>query len=158
MKPGRSTAGAEAAIRHIGTNALPYLLRWSDTQPVSCRTRLTSSIRKCPAFIRRSALSRYLAVDPATRRMSAVPEGFRVLGSMGTPAIPELYRRAIHGANRDLAARSIVMLRLVASNGVPALLAVATKKWVGSPRRGHLAPFRGEIGRGCRGKLNRLRR
>jgi len=80
---------AEVAIRNIGTNALPYLLKWISYEPAPWRLKLYERI------------GRFLKVGPNTlfqdKKMllaAGAAQGFLALGRDAEPAITELGRLA----------------------------------------------------------------
>jgi hypothetical protein len=82
------------AIRHIGTNALPYLVRWIQYEKPRWKTALNLLGEKLPSSIQRLPLSRWLVHDKAERRAELATEAFRVLGPKARPARDELLRLA----------------------------------------------------------------
>jgi len=102
------------AIRHIGTNALPYLLRWIQDKPAwkSKLNRLT-----------RRVFGRYDlgGGDRRFLRAEHAVEAFRALGPEARPAIPQLMR-LMNDSNRlwsaERAARAIARM---GTNARPAL-------------------------------------
>jgi len=81
---------AEDAVRHIGTNALPYLVRWLDAE--NCwRTKLHDGIQRWPRPLQPHFLMQSL--QHCQRHEHAVA-GFFVLRSEAAPVIPQLQRLA----------------------------------------------------------------
>ncbi len=115
-----SPSGAKEAVRHMGTNCIPLLLSWSDYTGSENWTRLRSVLHRLPIirnYVPRRELRAYDAV-----------EGFRILGSAATLAIPELARRARespHGTVRSLAIES---LSEIGVSGLPALISLYQTK------------------------------
>ena len=87
---------AEAAIRHIGTNSLPWLVKWireaKEAQPWRSKLRLAAD--KMPAVISSSRIAVLLLNERAERRAENALCSFRILGP---PAISELTRSAKEG-------------------------------------------------------------
>ena len=75
---------AEIAVQYIGTNAIPYFLKWIRYEPTHFRGNLAGH-PDCPAF-----LSEWL-LHPCNKSDHAV-EGFKILGTNAASAIPELTR------------------------------------------------------------------
>src|SRR3954471_2635696 len=84
----RSAQGKEAVegVRHIGTNAVPSLLRWLQHPNSTARRTAHEILLLVPAEYRkdRSVNTRRIA------RLNLVPLGFGILGADGTVAIPRL--------------------------------------------------------------------
>ncbi len=86
---------AAMAIRHIGTNALPLLLAWSDYEPPMLRYHLTTFAQKMPSWLQRSRPMQRLYTNlEADERSRYAVYAFAALGQTASPAIPELARRA----------------------------------------------------------------
>ncbi len=82
--PGTGTAprAAAAALREIGTNAIPPLLQL-------LRTKDSPEISKLNELLRKQSLIRFHFREASEKRAKAVA-GFNALGSIAKPAIPEL--------------------------------------------------------------------
>jgi len=108
------------AIRHIGTNALPYLLKWIQDKPAwkSKLNRLT-----------RRVFGRYDlgGGDRRFLRAEHAVEAFRALGPEARPAIPQLMR-LMNDSNRrwsaERAGRAIVRMGTNARPALPNLVAL----------------------------------
>jgi hypothetical protein len=85
---------AADAVRHIGTNALPWLLKWMPHEMPAWKVRLVHAARSLPTSHARDLLVNALystprkAVNNSTRALT----GWYILGPLGSPAIPELTR------------------------------------------------------------------
>ena len=86
---GYSDPSAPEALQSIGTNALPYLLRWIQYEPGAVRQRLAWVAHKMPGNSR-SGFHRWLRGDKYYDRVRNVPPVFSVLRGRAAPAIPEL--------------------------------------------------------------------
>jgi hypothetical protein len=116
---------ATNAICQIGTNAVPFLLKWTDYELPAWRTKVGSILDKFPDFIGQSrALAPLRGTTPVHLRASAC-YGFEVLGSTAKGAVPELTRimetRAT--ASGRYAAASLAYM---GPDGLPPLLATFT--------------------------------
>jgi hypothetical protein len=78
------------AIRAIGTNALPSLLRWTAHEPSDLSCQLNEWVSNLPPTISEARLVRHLAI--LDRRPGFVPRGFELLGYDALRAVPELDR------------------------------------------------------------------
>jgi hypothetical protein len=82
----REQKAAANAIQHIGTNALPWLLRWIAYDPPAWKEKIGRFVVK----IRSKTVTRWY-VKGYRLRFDAV-QGFRVLGPNAAPAVAELER------------------------------------------------------------------
>jgi hypothetical protein len=80
------------AIRHMGTNALPLLLRWIQHEP-GWRDSLGKKILKWPVVGGRPDVQRLICGETQHRADTAVT-AFKILGLEARPALPELRRLA----------------------------------------------------------------
>ncbi len=81
---GFDNEAADAAVRHVGTNALPYLVRELGAKHSSTKLVLAS-------FASKQSVLHVHYVDGDSRRHQAV-EAFRALGQIPAPALPQLRR------------------------------------------------------------------
>ena len=104
--PDVDTCGPEApeAIRCIGTNAIPWLIKWMSVPRNSWKTKVAKSIAKLPRGVRPGKLPAWL--DPAKdfEQVSLAQHGFIVLGPPAVAAISDLVKlacdpRALGAAN-----------------------------------------------------------
>jgi HEAT repeat protein len=123
--PGRTGAEehakAEGAIRHIGTNALPWLVKWIRYEPASWERKL--SITKLPAWLRFSRVMVWLVNDGAIHRKENAINCIKYLGADATPAIPILVG-CLRDSNRtitDAAAGALGALAIEPYLALPAL-------------------------------------
>ena len=79
---------AEKAIREIGTNALPYLLKWIRYDMPSWKMRFYETVNPALSTLN----SEWGLYDERQRRFVQAPLAFEVLGAQAKPAIPELIR------------------------------------------------------------------
>lgn len=108
---------ASEAIREIGPNAIPHLLRMLRETDPEWREWLTHL-----------GLIRVPRKPSAIRNLRAV-DGFRVLGSDATQAVPalvEIYEQNLSGVSRSCAAQALAAIGPAASAALPSLLRGAT--------------------------------
>lgn len=98
-----SLAAADA-IRHIGTNALPFLLRWIQYEP-GWRDSLGRKILSWPVVGGHRDVQRVIWKMTQYRATSAVT-GFKILGSEAGPARAELQRLAYNSQAPQTAIRA----------------------------------------------------
>jgi hypothetical protein len=122
----RFTDGQEAAeaVRHIGTNALPWLLEWTDCEPAGWKTVLATN---APAAAQRPGYFRsaYLRLlnRPADDLNWLGRFGFEILGPQARPALPEVQRRMADWGKPWRASRAMEAYTEITGPGaVPALV------------------------------------
>jgi len=79
-----------SAIRHIGTNALPFLVRWIQYDEPRWRYSVNRVASKLPPALLYGRAGRWLLADRAQDRAKRAVVGFAFLGTNATPALPEL--------------------------------------------------------------------
>jgi hypothetical protein len=112
----------EEAIRHIGTNGLPWLLHWMDYEIPGWKRKLLYSKywRTVPApLAHRIAKRDRLAFDMLA--------GFRILGPAATPAIPDLMRKLDTWPHRS-SDRAFGSLGYIGGDALFPLLCIATNR------------------------------
>jgi hypothetical protein len=95
-KSNISAAEADKAVRAIqtiGTNALPWLLRWVDYEPSATRTKMDSLADKLPGWMRQTRLVRRFVIDRGIFNAEYARGGFGLLGEQAKPAIPALVQK-----------------------------------------------------------------
>jgi hypothetical protein len=118
--------GARVAIGHIGTNALPFLLRWIQYEPRAWRKVWERF--SLPFF------------EDGSRRAEGAVAAFRVLGPRGSGAIPELVR-LMNGTNEQIGFMAGRALGGIGKEAIPVLLDLLTNRPVrGGPRSFTKAP------------------
>ncbi len=105
INPPAPPAEATAAVRRIGTNALPTLLKWASYDP----TRLQSKLRP---------------IVSGSDHPADAEDGFRILGPVARPAIPGLTRLAIKSSSDERVMRCARCLASIGPDAVPALAEV----------------------------------
>jgi hypothetical protein len=118
---GASAHSQEAdAVRHIGTNALPFLVSWMED---------VGSLPPWKERLLRYAWNRHLPGNEILLETLAKHEllaeraasGFEILGEAAAPAIPELVRVANHGNSASSRAATIALAHLGKDALVPLL-------------------------------------
>src|SRR5437588_345456 len=87
--------GADEAVRHIGTNAIPWLLRWVGYKEPGIKAKLRQWTYRLPRGLRSLWLGRSGRVDPSQIGKGAAPLGFLYLGQEGRSAVPALTEMAL---------------------------------------------------------------
>jgi hypothetical protein len=112
-------ARAPTALRHIGTNAIPFLLRWAKYEE-PWTIRLLKRAQLSETYWRRS-LARPESISRRNYLAAGVPDAFMWLGTAAVPAIPELTRLAEDAAHPEAAERALEVLTGLGPEAVPAL-------------------------------------
>jgi hypothetical protein len=89
--PDPKTTSAVEAVRHIGTNGLPWLMKWiSAKEPPAWQLKLTTANSRLPRWVRLRLLPSLFGINSyyAHRRMAL--DGFLILGPVASPAVPAL--------------------------------------------------------------------
>jgi hypothetical protein len=83
---GRATVeGMNEAVRHMGTNAVPCLVRWIGYETPGWKRRVSQSCTNLPAFIANSRFGRWLHEDRKAYRADSAE---RILCSYGPEILP----------------------------------------------------------------------
>jgi hypothetical protein len=117
----KTSLEAIQAIRCIGTNAVPWFVRWNSREPrPPWKKRLLGIYWKLPRILQNSSVERRL-LDTGDWRGGQAMIGFVVLGPDAAPAIPELLRIAKHAKSGDTQLGALVCLGLLGETARPAL-------------------------------------
>jgi hypothetical protein len=117
---------AAKAVRHIGTNALPHLLRWLDQDlPVPWKAKVAAVRHKLPGMFRGGRLVNWWLNARGYNLLTLADCGFELLGSNASPAVPELTRR-MNTRNSTSGAFAIAALGLIGTNGLAPMLTALT--------------------------------
>ncbi len=117
----RFTDGQEAAeaVRHMGTNALPWLLKWTDYEPPGWKRMLWTN---APSVARRSGYFRLLN-RPSDELRWLARFGFEILGPQARPALPEVQRRMVDWGKPWRASIAMqIYTEIEGQGGVPVLV------------------------------------
>ncbi len=114
---------ASDAIRHIGTNALPCLMRWAFYEPSAWKKKSLGLLEKT-TYGSRIKHRIYPGRPEELRNFSL--EGFTILGKEATSVIPEMVR--IMNAGRPEPDWPMLVLSCLADYGLPSLMEVITNR------------------------------
>jgi HEAT repeat protein len=121
---GGMEAPAEA-VRAIGTNALPWLVRWIAYEPTSWNGRVKEFLMKLPiGSLRRKLWEREGLVYQALW-------GFEILGSRASPAVPDLVRLTNDPRKEQRCSVAMGALGYVGQEGFSPLLEVLERGGAG---------------------------
>ena len=107
---------AEAAVRKIGTNGLPAMLRWIRYKPSSWKYSANCVLIRMPVVVRRAFRDRDL------ENAYNAKEGFKILGPTAAPAASELARIIADPRSGQAGALAVEALGAMGTNGLPFLL------------------------------------
>ena len=79
------------AVHHIGTNALPWLLRWVRYEPPAWRIKVYSFMKRMPRALQIDFLMNGV-IPFRYQQYNLALTGFSILGERASPAVPELAR------------------------------------------------------------------
>ena len=116
---------ATNAVHHIGTNALPHLVKWTSYRMPKWR----KTVIRPAAWLGGRRLLRIVA-GSAAARAEVAQAGFEILGPEAAPAVPELTKLA---GDRDWRARgnvysALLALRHIGNAGLPPLVSLLTNR------------------------------
>jgi hypothetical protein len=109
----------EHAIRAIGTNALPFLLKWIQKEPPSWHR---AAHNKLPDSITEVAPAKLLIDGPGYEKATQAVVAFGVLGTNAAPAIPKLVALMTTTTSPRIAGRAIIALSGVGAPAFPYLV------------------------------------
>jgi HEAT repeat protein len=129
---GPLTKQANSAVEHIGTNALPSLIKWIDYEVPAWHWKF------CDAFPRVAAsptFSRLVMGKKDFLRARAANLGFKILGDKAAPAVPKLTQMLATADTRTKSEALGYALVCVGKDGLTALVTVVTNPIVSSRAR-----------------------
>ncbi len=111
------------AVRAIGTNALPFFVKWSGYGSTPLEADLVN-VGRCIPGIRNTSVFRRIAFRHVKKRSAAI-KGFRILKDKAALVVPELITRLNRTKNYEKALGVASMLQCVGEPAVPALIKAA---------------------------------
>lgn len=102
-----------AAVRRIGSNAIPCLLKWMQYTPPEWKKWLQHQIMP-----RLPAMANHFFADTREAKAEASVEGFRILGPLGIAAVPRLSTLMNNPQSAKLRQRAMEALTGVGKEGV----------------------------------------
>jgi hypothetical protein len=117
---------ATAAVRQIGTNALPSLTKWLLYEPSKTKVRMLAASEKLPRKIC-NPLRDFIVGDRLWKvRPDLAEYGFALLGPQAQPAVPELVRALNLHKKDHYYFRITAVLRYIVDDSLPPLVTVTT--------------------------------
>jgi hypothetical protein len=124
--PDPETTKAIDAVRHIGTNGLPWLIKWiSAKKPPDWQLKLTTANARLPRWIRLRLLPSLFGFNSYYAHRRVALDGFLILGAEATPAVPDLLQIIASSPNGSPASGALDSIGVAA---VPAALNVLTNR------------------------------
>jgi hypothetical protein len=114
-------SGADDAVREMGTNTLPLLLKWLAYDPPAWRTRMTGIYNAFPKALRNSSLLDLVAGKRSVQLHAASVWAFHMLGPEAAPAVPELIRILERNPSRYISESVMLCLGAIGEKARPAL-------------------------------------
>lgn len=102
---------AAAAIREIGTNALPRLLAWTRYEAPAWHSNISRALPRGVALRAGNSRPARSTVYRNVHRAQAAQMGFRLLGTNAAGAIPELTKISQNSTHPQTAARAVRILQ-----------------------------------------------
>ncbi len=123
---GRSEAyPAEEAIRHIGTNSLPYLVKWLRYEPPGWEFKLYGIVDK---NFKKNPDDLFIRWDRPTALAIGADQALRILGPQAEPAIADLSQMLHEQKSVRSAMSAAATLQQMGAAGWPPLLAAFTNQ------------------------------
>lgn len=123
--PDPEQTRAVEAVRHIGTNGLPWLIKWiSAREPRDWQINLTSAGAPLPRWVRLKLLPSLFGINSYYAHRRVALDGFLILGPQAAPAVPDLFR-IMTASTKPLSAVPGA-LDSIGTAGVPAALNIVT--------------------------------
>jgi hypothetical protein len=123
---------AAEATKQIGTNAIPFLLRWMRDyqEPPSWRVKCYETIEPVARSLGGQALSSrfFAAVEPRMMHGFVADQGFCILGPEAKAAIPDLTRLMNDPTRPRMADRAAYALAHLGEEAIPPLLSTITNQ------------------------------
>src|SRR5437879_4899885 len=91
LLPGKND-DASNAIRHVGSNSLPVILKWLRYEPPSWKVKMVRPLGAVPDWVRPRFLVRWLVDKPAQARVGRSYRVLSILQEGAAPIAPELLR------------------------------------------------------------------
>jgi hypothetical protein len=107
-------SAAYDAIQQMGTNTLPFLVRWIQYDKPGWRQRLYDASWKLPRKIFFSrTYSRLITLGDKRHRADIAAQGFKILGRKAEAAVPELKRLAQRSPLDETSYRAMYCLEVI---------------------------------------------
>jgi HEAT repeat protein len=124
--PDPEQTRAIEAVRHIGTNGLPCLIKWIGAkEPADWQIKLTRANSRLPRWIRLRLLPSLFGFNSYKSYRRLALDGFLVLGPEAAPAVPDLLQIVASSPKGSPASGA---LESIGAAGLPPALSVLTNR------------------------------
>jgi len=126
-EPWERQQEASKAVSHVGTNALPWLMKWIAYDYPPPRLTLRTFAMRLPRPISHFFLG--WVWQQKTKAVVLAEDavgGFKVIGTQGSPALPELVRLMRDRKSPERSLNALLALGYLGKDAVPPLLAALT--------------------------------
>jgi hypothetical protein len=130
----RTAEAANEAVRQIGTNALPVLLRWTERSAPPWKDRLYSALQPLASRLGQGEALLFDVLQGERRAHWLSTYGFSILGEDARAATPELVRIMTAGSGGT---NAIYALSIIGEGALPPLLSVVTNRGFQPTVRGY---------------------
>jgi hypothetical protein len=130
-------AEADTAVNRIGTNAIPWLLKWIQCEPNSrgWRSRLGIMADKLPGELGSSSFVSSALREKEELRAAIAIKGFQILGTNASSSVPELNRVMNESKSVSVSAQATYAMSFLGVEGLSRLLIVLENPAQPSRRR-----------------------
>jgi HEAT repeat protein len=126
-RPGDSR-GATEAVRQMGTNALPWLVKWVVNEPLSpWQSKVLKIVAKFPTRMGGGYAQKSLSGFERQRRARLAWDGLHFLGPDARAAVPDLVKMASDSRYAQSGKTAVTILSGIGEEAVPGLLAILRK-------------------------------
>jgi len=116
------------AVRAIGTNGLPFLVKWAEFQIPNWQISILRVYTKLPGQMQSGSVATWMGWNERTMRAYSTRFAFRVLGADGASVVPELSRFIKNPRNRSPADAATALAYAGGRDALPILLAIVQDK------------------------------
>lgn len=148
------TEGRILAIRSIGTNAVPWLLKWVRFQPQTWRTNLAAGAARLPRSIASASIYDWIYEGDARTRSQQASYTFGALGADAKMAYPELRAIATNSQGGFATEAAVEALVYCGVDAVPSILTMAANTNFAATRTIRRAEFFNNFSRRLTAYLN----
>ncbi len=116
------------AVNEIGTNALPWMLRWTVHQRPAWKDTLLEKFETIPKRLQLKWVRYYIGKEREERKVKAAAFGFEILGPTAVPALPALASYLYDTRYRMISPRILKALQEIGKPAVPVFIKIIIDK------------------------------
>ena len=124
-EPTPEALKAPEAVRHIGTNGLPFLLKRINHERPAWKLKLLALVPRALSRRAPHAMSRLFG-DPGDGDADQAANAFAILGQEAIPAIPALTNLLSHQEHWNTSLRALKALSYIGTNGLNIVVGIVT--------------------------------